>query len=267
MSIDHQALVLIEHQPPFATIQLNRPTVHNAFNPQLMTSLREAFETLSADPQIHCLILTGAGSSFSAGGDLSWMQASQAYSEAENLADAAALDAMFELINTCPKPVIGRINGAALGGGVGLVACCDIAIAVEQARFGFTEVKLGLIPAVIAQYVVPKIGVSQSRALFISGERFTAERAFEIGLIHGITTIEDLDQTVTAIAKRTLSSGPTAITAAKHLIRTIWEQERETARQYAIQAIAQARTQPEGQEGIAAFLEKRQPHWLPKTDH
>lgn len=259
--MSNEALLLLERHGPIGTVTLNRPTIHNAFNPQLMRELRTAFTSLSDDPAIRIIVLTGAGASFSAGGDLNWMREAQHYTPAENAADAAELDALFHTLNTCPKAVIGRINGAALGGGVGLVACCDLAVAVDSARFGFTEVKLGLIPAVIAQYVVPKIGVSQSRALFVSGERFSAERAFEIGLIHAVTTETDLDASITTLARRMLSSGPEAIAAAKALVQVMWEQERADARRYAIEAISQARASHEGQAGMAAFLAKQRPPW------
>ncbi len=253
--------IRLETQGPICTLVMNRPDLHNAFNPQLISEMTTALHALASDAQVRVVVLTGAGPSFSAGGDISWMQASQGYTNDQNLADARGLDAMFEALNSLPKPVIGRINGAALGGGVGLVACCDLAVAVEEARFGFTEVKLGLLPAVIAQYVVPKIGVSHSRALFVSGERFTSERAFEIGLIHAITSAEELDATVQSLAQRVLSGGPQAMGAAKRLVSAMWELEREAARTYAIEAIAQARTSAEGQEGLAAFLTKRRPQW------
>lgn len=253
--------IYLQQQGPLATLIMNRPTVHNAFNPQLINEITTAFQAFATDASVRVVVLTGAGSSFSAGGDIGWMQASLHFSHDQNLADARALDAMFDTINTLPKPVIGRINGPALGGGVGLVACCDLAVAVEDARFGFTEVKLGLLPAVIAQYVVPKIGVSHSRALFISGERFTAERAFEISLIHAITSPEDLDSTIQSLAQRMLTGGPQALGAAKRLVAAMWHLEKDAAKQYAIEAIAQARIGAEGQEGLAAFLNKRRPEW------
>jgi methylglutaconyl-CoA hydratase len=253
--------IQLEKTGPVSTLLMNRPDLHNAFNPQFIREMTSAIHELAGDDSVRVVVLTGAGASFSAGGDISWMQASQQYTNDQNLADARGLDAMFEALNSLPKPLIGRINGAALGGGVGLVACCDLAVAVEEARFGFTEVKLGLLPAVIAQYVVPKIGVSHSRALFVSGERFTSERAFEIGLIHAITSAEELDATVKALAQRMLSGGPQAMGAAKRLVAAMWDLERDAAKQYAIEAIAQARTSAEGQEGLAAFLTKRRPQW------
>jgi methylglutaconyl-CoA hydratase len=245
-----------------ATITLNRPDLHNAFDAAMIGELRDSFTALASDEAARVVVLTGAGSSFCAGADLRWMRESLEWTREQNLADAAALAAMFEAAWSLPKPLIGRINGAALGGGVGLVACCDIAVAVETARIGFSEVKLGLIPAVIAQYVVPKIGVSQARALFVSGERFSAERAFEIGLVHAITGADGLDATVQALVARMLSSGPAAAGAAKRLVDMVWALERDAARRYVVEAIADARTGPEGQEGVRAFLEKRKPFWV-----
>jgi methylglutaconyl-CoA hydratase len=246
---------------PVATVSLARSDLHNAFNAEMIGELRDAFAVLAGDPAIRGVVLTGEGPSFCAGGDLRWMQSSLDWSREQNSADAEALADMFELAWSLPKPLIGRINGAAMGGGVGLVACCDIAVAADTARFGFSEVKLGLIPAVIAQYVVPKIGVSQARALFVSGERFTAERAFEIGLVHAVTGADDLDATVASLARRMLSSGPEAAGAAKRLVDAVWALDRAAARRYVVEAIAAARTGDEGQEGLRAFLEKRKPRW------
>jgi methylglutaconyl-CoA hydratase len=246
---------------PVATLTLARPELHNAFNAEMIGELRDCFAALAGDETARVVVLAGAGPSFCAGGDLKWMQSSLDWSHEQNSADADALADMFELAWNLPQPLIGRIHGAAMGGGVGLVACCDLAVAVDTARFGFSEVKLGLLPAVIAQYVVPKIGVSQARALFVSGERFTAERAFEIGLVHAVTTGEDLDATVASLARRVLSSGPQAAAAAKRLIDAVWALERDAARRYVVGAIAAARTGDEGQEGLRAFLEKRKPRW------
>jgi methylglutaconyl-CoA hydratase len=245
-----------------AIVTLARPDVHNAFDAVMIGELRECFTALAADERARVVIMTGAGASFCAGADLAWMRASLEWSREENIADAEGLAGMFEAAWSLPKPLIGRINGAAMGGGVGLVACCDLAVAVDTARFGFSEVKLGLIPAVIAQYAVPKIGVSQARALFVSGERITAERAFEIGLIHAVVDAQGLDATVTTLANKLLSSGPAAVGAAKQLVDAAWALERDAARRYVVEAIAEARTSPEGQEGIRAFLEKRTPYWI-----
>lgn len=251
----------LSYAGPIATVTLARPELHNAFNATMIGELRDCFTALAGDDAARVVVLTGAGPSFCAGADLNWMHASLEWSREQNIADAETLAAMFEAIWNLPRPLIGRINGAALGGGAELVACCDIAVAANSARFGFSEVKLGLLPAVIAQYVLPKIGVSQARALFVSGERFTAERAFEIGLVHAVTGAAELDATVGALAGRLISSGPQAAGAAKRLVDAVWSLEREAARRYVVAAIAEARTGAEGQEGLRAFLEKRKPAW------
>ena len=246
---------------PFATLTLNRPAVHNAFDASMIAELRAAFSALASDDTVRVVILAGAGPSFCAGGDIAWMRDSLEWGLERNQADAEALADMLEAAWSLPKPLIGRIHGAALGGGAGLTACCDLVVAGESARFGFTEVKLGLIPAIIGQYVIPKIGVGHARAMFISGERFTAERAFEIGLVHAITGDDQLDATVRNLAARMLTSGPAAIAATKRAIDAVWSLEREAARQYVVHALAAARTGPEGQEGLRAFLEKRRAGW------
>lgn len=253
--------IALSRAGPVATLTLNRPDLHNAFNAEMIAELRDCFTALADDDSARVVVLAGAGASFCAGADVSWMRASLEWSREQNIADAEALAAMFEAAWSLPKPLIGRIHGAALGGGAGLVACCDLAVATDTARFGFTEVKLGLLPAVIAQYVVPKIGVSQARALFVSGERFTAERAFEIGLVHAVTGADELDATVAALAARMLTGAPGAIGAAKRVVDAVWDLERGAARSFVIDAIAQARTGAEGQEGLHAFLAKRKPAW------
>jgi len=247
---------------PIATITLARPERRNAFDAAMIGELRDAFAVLSADESARIVVLAGAGPSFCAGADLHWMRDSLEWTGEQNIADAEALAAMFEAAWSFPKPLIGRIHGQALGGGAGLAACCDLVVAADTARFGFSEVKLGLLPAVIAQYVVPKIGVSQARLLFISGERITAERTFEIGLVHAVVGIDGLDATVQTLATRLLSSAPAAIGAAKRLVDAIWSLERDAARRYVVGAIAEARAGAEAQAGIRAFLEKRTPDWV-----
>lgn len=244
-----------------ATLTLDRPAVRNAFDAAMVAALSAAFAELAADEAVRAVVLTGAGDAFCAGGDLGWMRSSLAWTEQENLADAESMARMFEAAWTFPKPLIGRVNGPAIGGGAGLVACCDLAVAADSAQIGFSEVKLGLIPAVIAQYVVPKIGVGHARALFVSGERISAERAFEIGLVHGVTPADELDALVSAIVGRVISGGPQAVAAAKRLVDAVWALERDAARRYVVDAIAQARAGQEGQEGVRAFLEKRRPGW------
>ncbi len=253
--------IRVDRRGPVATVTLNRLDVHNAFDAAMIDALRTAFEELAGDAAVRIVVLTGAGESFCAGGDMRWMQDAMTWTQAQNLADAAALAAMFEAVWTCPKVVIGRINGAAIGGGSGLVACCDLAIAVETARFGFGEVKIGLVPAVIAQYVVPKIGVSQARALFVSGERFSAERAFDIGLVHGVAPQEELDAMVAELAQRCLTSAPEAVTIAKRMVDVVWDSERDAARRFAVEMLARVRAGDEAREGIAAFKARRKPPW------
>jgi methylglutaconyl-CoA hydratase len=253
--------ITLERSESIATVTLARPELHNAFNAAMIAELRDCFTALAQDSAVRVVVLAGAGPSFCAGGDLKWMRSSLDWSREQNTADATALAEMFEAAWSLPKPLIGRVHGAAVGGGVGLVACCDIALAADTARFSLSEVKLGLIPAIIAQYVVPKIGIGQARALFVSGERFSAGRAYEIGLVHRVVAAEELDAAVASLAGQLLSGGPQAIGAAKRLVDAVWTLDREAARRYVIDAIVDARSSAEGQEGMRAFLEKRRPNW------
>jgi methylglutaconyl-CoA hydratase len=245
-----------------ATVTLRRPDIHNAFNAQMIQELLQAFLALSTEEQLHGIILTGEGASFCAGADIKHMKETVNYTAEQNLADALQLADMLHTINTCPCPVIARINGAALGGGVGLVAVSDIAIAVEQARFGFSEVKLGIAPAVISPYVLNKIGETNARALFTTGERFQAARAQAIGLVHSVVPPEQLDDAVNTVVRDLLSSGPHALRASKTLALTVGKMSYEEARNYTAQTIAGLRVSDEGQEGLRAFLEKRKPQWM-----
>jgi methylglutaconyl-CoA hydratase len=252
----------LTHSGPVATITLSRPEIHNAFDPQMIGELHGCFQQLATDASVRVVVLTGAGPSFCAGADLSWMRATLDYTRAENITDAANMAAMYEALNTLPKPVIARINGAAVGGGVGLVACCDIALAVEGAKFGFSEVKLGILPGVIARYVVPKIGASHARALFVSGRRFDAAHALRIGLIHEVVPQAGLDALVQRTIDDLLTSGPEAIGRAKQLVQAVTTLPHDEMQRYTVEAIANARTSAEGQEGLRAFLEKRKPNWI-----
>jgi methylglutaconyl-CoA hydratase len=244
-----------------ATVSLNRPELHNAFDPAMIDELTSCFNDLAADSSVRIVVLTGAGRSFCAGADLQWMRDSLAWSYDENLADAERLTAMYETIDSLPKPLVGRINGPAIGGGAGLVACCDIAIAVEGATFGFTEVKLGLLPAVIARYVVSKIGSGHARALFVTGARFDAGRALSLGLVHRVVPAGDLDTAVQATVDELWTSGPLAAADAKALLAVLARLTEGERRAYTVAAIAAARTGAEGQAGLAAFLDKRSPPW------
>ena len=254
-------MLTITHDGPIATVMLNRPELHNAFNAELIIELTQCFDQLAHDQRVRAVVLAGAGASFCAGGDVNWMRSSLDLTRDENIADAQRLAAMFDAINSLPKPVIGRINGAAVGGGAGLVACCDIAIAVDGAKFGFSEVKLGIIPAVIARYVVPKIGASHARALFVSGRRFGAVHAQQIGLVHEVVPADQLDAAVKRAVSEVLTSGPEAVGRVKQLIHAAISLPHGEWERYTVHAIADARTSDEGQEGLRAFLEKRKSEW------
>jgi methylglutaconyl-CoA hydratase len=224
-----------------------------------LTTWAEAF-TRQSDARI--VVLSGAGKVFCAGADATWMKKTVSYSEAENLRDAASASSMFRALDELPVPLVGRIHGAAIGGGAGLSAVCDIAIADEDAVFGFTEVKLGIIPAVISPFVLPKIGRSAARELFLSGARFPAARAYKIGLIHAAVPADDLDDTVARYVAEISSGGREAIAAAKALIRDVWGRTPADAAPITAAALAARRVSAEGQEGLRAFLEKRKPGWL-----
>jgi methylglutaconyl-CoA hydratase len=234
-----------------------RPEVHNAFNRQLILDLQTAFTDLITDTRLHAVVLTGEGPSFSAGADLNMMRESAVFTQEQNLNDALHLADLFDTINNFPCPVVARVNGTAMGGGLGLLAVCDIVIAVEGARLAFSEVKLGIAPAVISPYVVRKIGETHARVLFVTGERFTSTHAQEIGLIHVVTKPEDLDAAVSRTVNELLSSGPQAIRACKALALNVGHLDRDSAREYTAETIATLRVSAEAQERLSAFLEKR----------
>lgn len=244
-----------------ALVTLRRPQVHNAFNTQLMQELLAAFTELRSNEHLHGVVLTGEGPSFSAGADLTMMQSAINSSREENVAEALRLADLLEAINTFPCPVLARVNGTAMGGGVGLVAVCDIAIAAESARFAFSEVKLGIAPAVISPYVIRKIGESYARVLFVTGERFSASRAKNIGLVHAVVPPEQLDDAVQKALRELLSSAPRAIRTCKELALSVASMSPTEARTYTAEMIARLRVSDEGQEGLRAFLEKREPAW------
>ena len=254
----------LERDGPFARVTLSRPEVRNAFDAALIAALREAFETLSADgpDTLRGVVLAGEGDVFCAGADVRWMRSAIGLSVEDNERDARTMQAMLDAIESCPVPVLARVQGAALGGGMGLCAAADIVIATADTTFGFTETKLGIIPAVISTYVMPKIGPSHARALFATGERFTAERARRIGLVHEVVTdVAGLDEQVASFLGELRDAGPTAVRAAKALAREVAALGVDEARRHTPRHIAQQRTSPEGQEGLLAFLEKRRPSW------
>jgi methylglutaconyl-CoA hydratase len=246
-----------------ATLTMARPDVHNAFNEHLIGQLREAFDELSDDGSVRVVVLAGEGKSFSAGADLDWMRRAAGFSEKENLRDAGAAAALWRAIAECPKPVVARVHGNAFGGGAGLVSASDIAIASEQAMFGFTEVRLGLVPATVAPHVVEKIGPGWALALFLTGERFDAQRALAIGLVHQVVEASQLDVAVGSVVDALLSGGPEALAACKQLVRLVASANWAEVDDYTAAMIAGARAGAEGREGVAAFLEKRKPSWIP----
>ncbi len=243
-------------------VKLNRPNVHNAFNPTMIEELTTVFKYLGNDATIRAIILTGEGKSFSAGADIKYMQESKDFSYEENHEDAFRLEQLFNTIYLTPKPVIGRINGAAFGGGIGLISVCDIVIAVKYAKMAFSEVNLGILPAVISPYVIPKISFSNAARFFLSGEHFDAIKAYEIGLIHELASdIQELDKKVADILDHLLASSPSAMANIKRLIARNRDTEFQELRKYCIDQIAELRTSEEGREGLTAFLEKRSANW------
>jgi methylglutaconyl-CoA hydratase len=244
-------------------LTLDRPEIHNAFDDRLIAELTAELARLGADNAVRVVVLTGSGRSFSAGADLNWMRRTASYGEADNLADARALAQLMQTLNELSKPTVARVNGAALGGGTGLVACCDVVVASEQAVFGTTEVRLGLIPSVIGPYVLAAIGPRHARRLMLTGERISAAEAARLGLVHEVVAAEQLDLTVERIVGELLKSGPGAIAAAKRLIRDLSERPIEPSLiDQTAQRIAALRATSEAREGVGAFLEKRAPAWL-----
>jgi methylglutaconyl-CoA hydratase len=244
-----------------ARVTLNRPEVRNAFNAALIQELTQWAGSVTIGSGIRIAILQGAGKVFCAGADLTWMSDMIGYSEEENLRDAREAGRLFEALNTLPVPLVGRIHGAALGGGAGLAAVCDIAVATDTAVFGFTEAKLGIVPAVISPFVVAKIGQSASRELFLTAARFSASRAREIGLVHHVVSEVELDATVDGIAGDLLTSAPEAVAGAKALIAEVANRDPATVGDVTAATIARHRVSAEGQEGMRAFLEKRKAPW------
>jgi methylglutaconyl-CoA hydratase len=240
-----------------ARVTLARPEVRNAFNAEVIAQLHEIFTRIAAADDVRAVVLAGEGKVFCGGADINWMRASLDLSFESNVADAERMSDMFRAIDTCPKPVVARIHGAALGGGAGLAAVCDIVIAADDAIFGFTEVKLGIIPAVISPFVLAKIGASHARALFLTGERFDARHAQRIGLAHEVVSSEQLDTAVERRLTELHTAGPDAIGAAKALVGRVLEATYDDSRAITTEAIAKQRISPEGQEGLHAFLERR----------
>lgn len=241
-------------------VTLARPDVRNAFNETVIEELTRAFT--SVDESIRVVVLSGEGKTFSAGADINWMKKSASYTEEQNAQDASAMRAMFAAIDECRCPVICRVHGAALGGGVGLVAAADIVVAADDTKFGFTEVRLGIVPAVISPFALRKIGVNNARRYFLTGEIFLADEARRIGLVHESVPVDQVDEAVETIVNAILAVGPNATATAKTIIRQVAHLGFDRAGEYTVSTIAKVRTSPEGQEGLGAFLEKRKPNWI-----
>jgi methylglutaconyl-CoA hydratase len=257
-----EALLIHLDSRGVATVTLNRPDLHNAFDDRLIAELTEALRGLQADPAVRLVVLTGAGKSFSAGADLNWMKRMALYSEAENRRDAEALALLMRTLNELDKPTIAVVQGAAIAGGCGLVACCDIALAAERASFAISEVRLGLIPAVISPYVVAAIGERAARRYFLTAESFDAREAERIGLVHGVFKAEHLAIAVSQLCDILVANGPQALAAAKRMIRRVARVPVDDALiSETAHRIAEIRVGAEGREGIASFLEKRKPGW------
>jgi methylglutaconyl-CoA hydratase len=261
------ATLRVDIRNAVALVTLNRPEVHNAFDETLIAELTDALRVAEADEAVRAVVLLGAGESFCAGADLNWMRKMAGFSQGQNLADARALAAMLSTLNTLSKPTIARVHGAAFGGGVGLVACCDIAIATQDATFALSEAGLGLIPAAISPYVIEAIGARAARRYFLTAERFTAAEAYRLGLLHDLAPPEELDPRINELLGFLVTAGPRAQEECKALIRAVAHRPIEagviadTARR-----IARVRASPEGKEGVAAFLAKRKAAWVPRGE-
>jgi len=242
-------------------ITFNRPKVHNAFNSEAILELTDAFDRVIADDSIRVVVLTGEGKSFCAGADINWLREIIRYSFDQNLEESLQLAEVLYKIYTMPKPTIAMVNGAAIGGGTGFLSVCDIAVAAEEAKFGLSEVKIGLVPAAISPYVVRKIGESKAREYFLTGQRISAQKAMEIGLINEVVPKNKLEDRVEELIEQFLASGPEAIARCKELILNVPHMSLEDVKEYTARMIANLRISEEGQEGMSAFLEKRKPLW------
>ncbi len=244
-----------------ATLTLNRPEVRNAFDEELIVAITDAVAGLG--PDVRVLVLRGEGKVFSAGADLNWMRSMRDFTFEENVEDSTRLRRMFETLDACPVPVVGRVHGAAVAGATGLVACCDVAVADQGCVFAFTEVRLGLVPAVISPFVVRRVGYAFARAAFLTAERFDARRAYEVGLVHRVVPADELDATVQTYVEAFLGAGPEALRRTRALLEEVIGRSPADVADHTVRTIAEARVSEEGQEGVASFFEKRKPRWAP----
>ena len=254
-------LIDVRREDGIDYVTLNRPEIRNAINDAVIEELTRWAEGATKDRRLRMAVLGGMGKTFCAGADLGWMARTVDYDHEENIHDAWALARLFARLDTLPVPLVGRVHGAALGGGVGLVAVCDIAVATEDTMFGFTEVKPGVVPAVISPYAVAKIGASAARQLFLTCERFSAQRAYELGLVHVVTPPDGLDAGVMRVVAELRTAGPRAIAAAKELIAAVVNRQPSAVTELTVDTIAEMRIATEAQEGMRAFLDKRPPSW------
>ena len=250
-----------DHKGGVLRLTLDRPEKSNAFDDQVILDLTEAFLRAAAEPSVRVVVLAASGKYFSAGGDLAWMQRMAGYSDAENLADAQVLARLMQSIDQCPKPVLARVQGSAFAGAVGLIACCDFAVAVPSAQFAITEVRLGLIPAVISPYIVRAIGVRQARRWCLTAERFSAEQAKTMGLVHEIAETDLLDVVLQQQIDALLMAAPSALAEAKSLLALVDQPLSAQVVTATAVRIARQRASADGREGVASFLEKRNPAW------
>jgi methylglutaconyl-CoA hydratase len=258
-------MLKVESSGAIATVTLDRPEVHNAFNDELIAKITAAFVELGANPSVRAIVLRANGESFSAGGDLNWMKRAATYTAEENLRDARAGANMFLTVARCPKPVIARVHARALGGGSGLVASCDMAVAVETAEFALPEVKIGLLPGIIGPFLIARMGMANAREYFLTGARFSAARAKEIGLIQRVALdVTAMDAVVNSWIAELLTASPAAITAAKELIFNISNRPIDSVLDIAAKSIADIRISPEGRAGVESFLTRRKPPWMPQ---
>lgn len=266
IDMSYQTLKITLDPRGVLTVALNRPEVRNAFNETMIEELTNVFSTEVVRSEVRVVVLRGEGPVFCAGGDLNWMKKSVNYNYDENLKDTRQLAQMFALLNECPKPVIGIVHGAAIGGGVGLTSICDIVIATAETQFSLSEVKLGIVPACIGPFVIGKIGASYARKYFMSAERFKAEQAHEMGLVHEVVvSVGELNSALERVLNGIFQCGPGAMAVAKRLVLDLsWPERRAQypdSLEYVAKTLADIRISPEGQEGVKAFLEKRKPSW------
>lgn len=253
--------ILIDLTDAVMTVRLNRPESHNALTPGMVIDLTTLFLSLAERDDVRVVVLTGNGRSFCAGADLGAMRAAADFSYEENVADGEAIFDLMNAIDRCPHPTVARVNGAAIGGGAGLISCCDIVVAVDRAVFAFSETRLGIVPAVISPFVLAKIGPAHARELFLTGERFDAGRALQAGLVQHVTTPDELDEMVDNRVQQLLQCAPGAQAAAKRLIHAVAYHSTDSVREFTTNLIAERRASDEGREGMSAFLEKRLPWW------